>query len=55
MNQHYDIDLDFIIAAERRANAMRAQVVAAGFRAAARWVGALPGRFALVLRRGAHI
>jgi len=55
MYQHYDIDLDFIMAAERKANAMRAQVIASGVRAAASWVGALPGRCALVLRRAAHI
>ncbi|WP_154446259.1 RSP_7527 family protein [Halovulum marinum] len=55
MYDRYDIDRDHLIAAERQANAMRAEVIARGLRAAARAIAALPGRFALALRRGAHI
>lgn len=55
MTNHYEIDPDFLIRIERQANAMRAQVIAKGLRAALHGIGAFPGRVALMMRRAAHI
>ncbi|MHA3976544.1 RSP_7527 family protein [Halovulum sp. GXIMD14794] len=55
MTNYYYSDPDFLIRAERQANALRAQVLANGLRAAFRGLAAVPGRLALMLRRTAHI